>query len=194
MIFTSLGQVVILVQRQLEEQSGYDILGVGKVLEISSPHSPDFVPVFVAFTEPKEVDLLSLGQVVLWPRTLLAVYGEKGLHSSNPPVPASPVSTISTVSSEDRQMNYGLQVIQLGVMLLQLHDTEAEGNGERSLRNWKLLMLYFRLCSRGMKYAFDAMRFITFIKALYSERMAHRVLHVQFVNPRGGKAKTMLLT
>ena len=120
---------------------------------------------FVAFTEPKEVGFLSLGQVVLWPTTLLAVYGEKGLHSSTPPVPPSPVSTISTVSSEDRQMNYGLQVIQLGVMLLQLNETEAEGDGERSLRNWKLLMLYFRSRSRGMKYAFEAMRFIVELRA-----------------------------
>ena len=37
-----------------------------------------------------------------------------------------------------------------------------------------------------MKYAFEAMRFITFGKALYSERMAHRILHGQFVNAREG--------
>ena len=74
-----------MVQRQLEEQSGYDTLGVGKVSQISSPHSPDLVPVFVAFTELKGVDLLSLGQVALWPRTRLAVYGEKSVDSSTPP-------------------------------------------------------------------------------------------------------------
>lgn len=27
---------------------------------------------------------------------------------------------------------------------------------------------------------------ITFIKALYSEKMGHRVLHGQFLNPKGG--------
>ena len=69
---------------------------------------------------------------------------------------------------------------------MQLNDTEAEGDGERSLRNWKVLMLYFRARPRGMKYAFEAMRFLTFTKALYSERMAHRVIHGQFVNPKGG--------
>ena len=38
-----------------------------------------------------------------------------------------------------------------------------------------------------MKYAaFEAMRFITFVKALYSKCMAHRILHGQFVNPKGG--------
>lgn len=72
---------------------------------------------------------------------------------------------------------------------MQLNDTEAEGDGQRSLRNWKLLMLYFRSRPRGMKYAFEAMRLITFVKALYSEKMAHRVLHGQFVNPKGGLGK-----
>ena len=91
-----------------------------------------------------------------------------------------------TNSTEDRRMNYGLQIMQLGVFLMQLNDTETEGDGQRSLRNWKLLMLYFRSRSRGMKYAFEAMRFITFVKALYSERMAHRILHGQFVNAKGG--------
>ena len=46
---------------------------------------------------------------------------------------------------------------------MQLNDTETEGDGEKSLRNWKLLMFYFRAQPRGMKYAFEAMHFITFI-------------------------------
>ena len=76
-------------------------------------------------------------------------------------------------------MNYSLQV-------LQLNDTERERDGNRSLLNWKILMLYFRCRSRGMKYAFEAMRFITMTKALYAARMAHRVIHGQFINHKGG--------
>lgn len=140
----------------------------------------------VAYTEPKAAEIISVGQVVMWPRALVAVYGE---NISEKPVPVetpSPISSIPTSSTEDRRMNYGLQLMLLGVLLMQLNDTEAEGDGDRSLRNWKLLMLYFRSRSRGMKYAFEAMRFITFVKALYSEKMAHRILHGQFVNPKGG--------
>ena len=48
-------------------------------------------------------------------------------------------------------------------------------------------MLYFRCRPRGMKYAYEAMRFITCVKALYSEKTSHRILHGQFVNPRGGE-------
>ena len=177
------GQVVVLVQ-SVEGQSSYDVLAVGKVSGVATS---DLVPVLVAFVQPKAAHLLSVGQVVLWPKTLVAVYGEQ---AQKEPVPAeiiSPVSSIPTSSTEDRRMNYGLQVLQLGVFLMQLNDTEAEGDGERSLRNWKMLMLYFRSRTRGMKYAFESMRFITFVKGLYSERMAHRILHGQFVNAKGGK-------
>ena len=40
-----------------------------------------------------------------------------------------------------------------------------------------------------MKYVYEVMRFITCIKALYSERTSHRILHGQFVNPSGGEGR-----
>ena len=69
---------------------------------------------------------------------------------------------------------------------MQLNDTQKEGDGEWCLISWKLLMLYFRARKRGMKYAFEAMCLITFTKALLTERQAHRVIHGQFVNTKGG--------
>ena len=82
-------------------------------------------------------------------------------------------------------MNYGLTCIQLGIMLMQLNDTEKEGDGERCLINWKLLMLYFRSRNRGMKYAFEAMRLLTCTKALFTEQIAHRIIYGQFINAKG---------
>lgn len=92
---------------------------------------------------------------------------------------------------EDRVLNYSLQVLQLGTLLMQLHDTEKEGDGERSLRNMKLLMLYFRSRARGMKYAFEILRFLTCVKALYTEKTAHGIIHGQFVNWKGGDGKNV---
>ena len=68
---------------------------------------------------------------------------------------------------------------------MQLNDTEREGDGERSIINWKLLMLYFCSRKRGTKYAYEAMRVLTCIK----ERTAHRLIHGQFVNLKGGSGK-----
>ena len=58
-------------------------------------------------------------------------------------------------------------------------------------RNWKLLMLYFRARPCGAKYAFEAMRLITCAKALFTEKMAHRIVHGQFVNLRGGEGNNL---
>lgn len=99
----------------------------------------------------------------------------------------TPVSDLPANGSEDRVFNYGLQVIQLGVFLMQLDDTEREGDGERMMRNWKLLMLFNRSRGRGTKYAFEAMRLITYCRALYTPKMAHKIIHGMFVNPKGGE-------
>lgn len=88
-------------------------------------------------------------------------------------------------------MNYTLQVIQLGMFLMQLNDTEKEGDGERCLMNWKLLMLYFRARKRGMKYAFWSNAATNVNEGTAYERQAHRVIHAQFVNTKGRIGKNM---
>ena len=97
---SALGQVVILVQRLLETQGSYDVLGVGKVVQ-STADSHSHVPVLVAFAEQKATGILSVGQVVLWPRALVAVYGENTSKEPPPVELPSPISSIPTTTSED---------------------------------------------------------------------------------------------
>lgn len=52
-------------------------------------------------------------------------------------------------SSDDHVNNYARQVIQMGLMLMNLNDTEKEGDGRRMVINWKILLLYFRSCKWG---------------------------------------------
>ena len=42
-----------------------------------------------------------------------------------------------------------------------------------------------------MKYAYEMMRFLTCVKALYSEKVVHQIIHGQFVNWRGGEGKNV---
>ena len=190
---------MVLLEKQATE---HQVLAVGVVGHFSSyepevSSSQQLLPVNIYHVEAYAMHKLSCRQQILWPKTLLA--------SFNPPTTAqaslSPQETLSgpelqsSISGiphserEDQLLNYGLQVIQLGVFLMQLNDTEAEGDREQSLINWKLLMLYYRYRSRGMKYAFKVMRLITCTKVLLTEKMAHHVLHGQFVDPRGGAGK-----
>ena len=133
-----------------------------------------------------------MGYVILWPKIHLATPRSRPSeqsaakeHAGNKTPPSSTTST-ETSRAEDRLHNYASQCLQLGVLLMQLNDTEEEGDGERCIMNWKLYMLYFCSRSRGKKYAFEAMTLITSLKALYTERMAFRITHGQFVNLRGG--------
>ena len=178
----------------LQKSQDYKVLAVGKVVEVDVPVPEKHVPVFVAYIEECAPAILVPGNVVFWHTDLLAVYKSPTLETTERSQNEAPnsnlnsnISEIPPGSAEDRFLNYGLQVIQLGIMLMQLNDTEAEGDGERSLLNWKMLLLYFRSRPRGNKYAYEAMRFITCIKGLYTEKMPHRVLHGQFVNPKGGE-------
>ena len=50
-----------------------------------------------------------------------------------------------------------------------------------------MLMLFNRSRGRGTKYAFEAMHLITNCRALYTPKMAHRIIHGMFVNPKGGE-------
>lgn len=74
----------------------------------------------------------------------------------------------------------------MGLFLMQLNDTEREGDGSRIIMNWKMLLLYFRSRKKGQKYAFESMRFISHIKALYTEKMAHLAIHGRVLNYLGG--------
>lgn len=187
-----------------------EVIAVGKVV-VPTPTMvipSESVLVYVAYVNPptSEMNILKLnvGQCVVWPLKLLALCGQNGRANDKgndqtkiQPEPAStPADTLSNLppqdtEKEDRVLNYGLQVIRLGTLLMQLHDTEKEGDGERNVRNAKLLMLYFRSRPRGMKYAFEMMRFLTCVKALYTEKVAHKIIHGQFVNWRGGEGKNV---
>ena len=175
---------MIIVQPRVPAASGqlsYDVLGVGQITDVPQSVSipSDMAPVHVAAVEEITGNKLSVGQVVLWPKMYLATPAKTSEQVSQSKPAKGQVE-------EDRLRNYASQCLQLGVLLMHLNDTEKEGDGERCLMNWKLLMLYFRARPRGAKYAFEAMRLITCVKALFTEKIAHRVIHGQFVNMRGG--------
>lgn len=183
------------------------MLAVGKAV-IPPPNTAipaGTVLVYVAYVENQTPEVnscrLHVGQYVFWQEKLLALCGQNAASNNGhfdqdqeQPVPGT--ATISNLPPQDaekdeRVLNYGLQMMQLGTLLMQLHDTEKEGDGERNVRNAKLLMLYFRSRPRGMKYAFEMMRFLTCVKALYTEKMTHKIIHGQFVNWRGGEGKNV---
>lgn len=168
----------------------YEYLGMGKIVEPPDPtinQPTDAVFLLVLAVGHLTSTLVKAGQIALWPKANLAMPLKQqcSILSTSESDDESADETPGP-ENDDRRMNYALQCIQLGVMLMQLNDTEKEADGDRCLMNWKLLMLYFRSRNRGMKYAFEAMRLLTCTKALFTEQMAHRIIHGQFINAKGG--------
>ena len=182
-----------------------NLIPTGQVMPSNIPLQLVSVEYVVPGLENKASPPIQVRQLRIWPEALMlrhtadndsfhasisetsvkSVADTRASNISNCKLPST-VSEIPTSVEDDRIFNYGLHVIQLGTLLLQLNDTEKEGDGERSLRNWKLLMLYFKSRSRSMKYAYEIMRFVSFTKALYTEKVANRVISGQFVNFKGG--------
>ena len=82
--------------------------------------------------------------------------------------------------------NYALWVIQFGLLIMQMNDTEKEGDGERALRNSKFLLLMFRTGSHGKKYAFEMLRTLSKVKCQFTEQMSARTVNGPFVNWKVG--------
>ena len=182
----SLGDIVILLSQQRLS------IAVGTIAEDKNEdyecYQSDHLPVHIIM-QLKSTNGIEKGKTIRWPKVLTAkpikVMFAPNIKQSLPsPSPISPVSDLPS-DTNDRILNYAVQVLQLGVFKMQLGDTEREGDGERMMRNWKMLMLFSRSRTRGGKYAFEAMRLITYCRVLYSEKMAHRIINGQFVNPRG---------
>ena len=134
--------------------------------------------------------LINLGKVAIQNGSLQTTENRSDEAGQQQPIPRLQ-SNLPASESEDRIMNYGLQILQMGVLLMQMNDTEKEGDGEQALRNWKLLLLYFRSPPHAKKYAYEAMRVISYSKALFTEKMATRVLQGQFINIKGGKGNNV---
>ena len=74
--------------------------------------------------------------------------------------------------SEDYVKNYALCVMFLTIVLLQLKDTAAEGDGDRNVINQKLLLSIFKSLGAYSKYAIEMFVSIAQIECLLTERMS----------------------
>eukprot|EP00794_Sanderia_malayensis_P016282 gene16282-17920_t len=93
--------------------------------------------------------------------------------------------------TDDFIRNYGLQFIHLTVMLMQLKDTAAEGDGDRAAVNEKLLLSFFKANNNYSKYALEMLISIIQKEVLLSEKMAEKVKWGKFVNWKGGKGNNI---
>ena len=82
--------------------------------------------------------------------------------------------------------NYACSLMTDCLVIEELNDAIHEGDGERMMIIWKLLLLYFRAAGHK-NYALESVNLVAQSLALLSERDAFRLKWCRFVNKRGQK-------
>ena len=93
--------------------------------------------------------------------------------------------------NDDYVMNYALCCIFLAVLVMQMKDTAAEGDGNRNLINQKLLLSVFKSMGAYSKYAIEMFVSIAQIECLLTPRLSEQFKWGFFVNWRGGFGKNI---
>ena len=73
---------------------------------------------------------------------------------------------------------------------MEVKDVWSEGDGERMIRCWKLLMPHFKTLGHP-KYALEAMRLQMQVNATLSPNLAHQVTWNRFINTHGGHGRNI---
>ena len=73
---------------------------------------------------------------------------------------------------------------------MEFRDAIHEGDGERLMRCWKLMMIYF-FSSGHKKYALEAFNLQAAINSTLSPRLAQDVLQSRFINTHGGPGRNI---
>ena len=93
---------------------------------------------------------------------------------------------------DDCIYNYACARLGLGLLLHNFDDSVREGDGERTLRCWKFLMLIYK-CYNHTKYAVAALQLLANVNAMLSPRKAHSLVWNRTINNKGGKGKNISL-
>ena len=89
------------------------------------------------------------------------------------------------VTVDDKVQNYGLSLIELFIVLMQLNDTIHEGDGDRNVINWKYLLWVFKANNKLSKYATEGMYLLTSVKCMLTHQVSERVIWGRGTNKKG---------
>lgn len=97
-------------------------------------------------------------------------------------------SEVDKKRMEDYVYNYGCLHLSIGLLLRSADDSVKEGDGERLLRVWNFLTVFY-WANNHNKYALAALRLKASQLGLLTPREAHRLKWNRFASRKGGKGK-----
>ena len=87
--------------------------------------------------------------------------------------------------SPDGVFNYAAAVLNDCLLLMELRDAIHEGDGDRIIRIWKFMLVYYR-SGNHTNYALEAFHLQCMVNAVATPRVAHQLTWSRVVNTRGG--------
>lgn len=92
--------------------------------------------------------------------------------------------TPTTTQDQDAVFNYSCGALSLCLIARDFSDARKHGDGERIIRLYKFLMLYFKLAGKT-KYAYYSLHLLAQTHCLLSPRLSHQLIWNRFVNISG---------
>ena len=89
-------------------------------------------------------------------------------------------------ASPDGIFNYASALLNDGLLYLEFRDAVREGDGERVIQCWKILMLYF-FSAKHYNYTKEAVYLLAHVHAAATPKVAAQMKWSRFVNTRGKK-------
>lgn len=100
-------------------------------------------------------------------------------------------ASVFCYDDNDYVMNYALCFIFLSILMMQMKDAAAEGDGSRNLIHQKLLLTVFKSMSAYSKYAIEMFVSIAQVECLLTPILSEEFKWGFFVNWRGGTGKNI---
>ena len=93
--------------------------------------------------------------------------------------------TPSTVAATDGVLNYRRSLLSMGLLARNFEDSWKEGDGPRSIRLWKYLLLHFKQ-SGHTKYAYEAFRLLAAINVTLTPKRSYELMWNRVCSNRNG--------
>ena len=93
--------------------------------------------------------------------------------------------------STDHILNYASCALGLGLLAQNFHDATCEGDGGRTVRCWKCLLLHYRFDGH-IKYAPEAFVLLAQLNAFLTPRMAHELMWNRSCTTKAGRHNLQL--
>ena len=90
----------------------------------------------------------------------------------------------SSTGKEDSIFNYSCAALSMCLLWKDFEDARKHGDGERTIRLYKFLMLYFKLANKT-KYTYHSLRLLAQVKCILSPKLSHQLIWNRCVNNVG---------